>query len=55
MISQEFHFDYWGVDCAVASSQKGFLLPPGLSFVALSDKAKYPYTFETTKILLGLS
>jgi len=40
MIAQEFHFDSWGVDCAVASSQKGFLLPPGLSFVALSDKAK---------------
>ncbi|MDE5977937.1 MAG: alanine--glyoxylate aminotransferase family protein [Turicibacter sp.] len=40
MIVQEFHLDQWGVDCAVASSQKGFLLPPGLSFVALSDKAK---------------
>ena len=40
MIVQPFHFDSWGVDCAVASSQKGFLLPPGLSFVALSDKAK---------------
>ena len=48
MISQEFHFDYWGVDCAVASSQKGFLLPPGLSFVALSDKAKS--TFEHSKL-----
>lgn len=40
MIVHEFHLDKWGVDCAVASSQKGFLLPPGLSFVALSDKAK---------------
>lgn len=40
MVVQDFHFDEWGVDCAVASSQKGFLLPPGLSFVALSDKAK---------------
>lgn len=40
MIVHEFHMDEWGVDCAVASSQKGFLLPPGLSFVALSDKAK---------------
>ncbi|MGL4337249.1 MAG: pyridoxal-phosphate-dependent aminotransferase family protein [Turicibacter sp.] len=39
MVVQEFHFDDWGVDCAVASSQKGFHLPPGLSFVALSDKA----------------
>lgn len=40
MVVQEFHLDDWGVDCAVASSQKGFHLPPGLSFVALSDKAK---------------
>ncbi|HAX72208.1 MAG TPA: aminotransferase [Firmicutes bacterium] len=39
MVVQEFHLDAWGVDCAVASSQKGFYLPPGLSFVALSDKA----------------
>lgn len=38
MVVQEFHFDDWHVDCAVASSQKGFYLPPGLSFVALSDK-----------------
>lgn len=41
MVVQEFHFDDWGVDCAVASSQKGFHLPPGLSFVALSDKARH--------------
>lgn len=40
MVVQEFYLDEWGVDCAVASSQKGFLLPPGLSFVALSEKAK---------------
>lgn len=48
MIAQEFHFDCWGIDCAVASSQKGFLLPPGLSFVALSDKAKS--TLEYSKL-----
>ncbi len=39
MVVQEFHFDAWHVDCAVAGSQKGFYLPPGLSFVALSQKA----------------
>jgi aspartate aminotransferase-like enzyme len=31
--------DDWGVDCVVAGSQKGFGIPPGLAFVALSDKA----------------
>src|SRR4029450_13618935 len=29
----------WGVDVTVAGSQKGLMLPPGLSFNAVSDKA----------------
>ncbi len=44
MIHHPFEFDKWKVDCAVASSQKGFLLPPGLAFVALSKKAKEAMT-----------
>lgn len=40
MIVHPFEFDNWHIDCALASSQKGFLLPPGLAFVALSNKAK---------------
>ncbi|MGD9581322.1 MAG: alanine--glyoxylate aminotransferase family protein, partial [Vampirovibrionia bacterium] len=32
-------FDKWGVDIAVSGSQKGFMLPPGLAFITLSDKA----------------
>jgi aspartate aminotransferase-like enzyme len=39
LIANEFEFDTWNVDCALASSQKGFSLPPGLSFVALSQNA----------------
>jgi aspartate aminotransferase-like enzyme len=31
--------DEWGLDCLLTGSQKGLMLPPGLSFVALSDKA----------------
>ena len=31
--------DAWGVDVVIAGSQKGLMLPPGLSFCALSDKA----------------
>jgi aspartate aminotransferase-like enzyme len=31
--------DAWGVDVVVAGSQKGLMLPPGLGFCALSDKA----------------
>ncbi len=31
--------DAWGVDLVVSGSQKGLMLPPGLAFCALSDKA----------------
>ena len=31
--------DEWGVDVTLAGSQKGLMLPPGLSFNALSAKA----------------
>jgi len=39
MGSVEFKHDEWGVDVTVAGSQKGLMLPPGLSFNAISDKA----------------
>jgi hypothetical protein len=32
--------DEWGVDVTVGGSQKGLMLPPGLSFNAISDKAR---------------
>ncbi|MEK6598751.1 MAG: alanine--glyoxylate aminotransferase family protein [Deltaproteobacteria bacterium] len=31
--------DEWGIDVLVSGSQKAFMLPPGLAFVALSEKA----------------
>ncbi len=31
--------DKWGIDVLVSGSQKAFMLPPGLAFVALSEKA----------------
>lgn len=34
-----FKMDEWHVDVAVSASQKGFLAPPGVGMVALSDKA----------------
>ncbi|TCP62780.1 alanine-glyoxylate transaminase/serine-glyoxylate transaminase/serine-pyruvate transaminase [Rhodovulum bhavnagarense] len=34
-----FRMSEWGVDVAVAGSQKGFMLPPGLAIVGLSAKA----------------
>ena len=37
--SIEYRHDDWGVDVTVGGSQKGLMLPPGLSFNALSAKA----------------
>lgn len=37
--SIDFRHDEWGVDVTVGGSQKGLMLPPGLCFNAISDKA----------------
>jgi len=35
----EYHHDEWGVDVTIAASQKGLMIPPGLSLNAISEKA----------------
>jgi aspartate aminotransferase-like enzyme len=37
--AHEFRFDEWGIDACVTGSQKGLMIPPGLAFVALSERA----------------
>jgi alanine-glyoxylate transaminase/serine-glyoxylate transaminase/serine-pyruvate transaminase len=37
--SIDYRMDEWGVDVTVAGSQKGLMLPPGLSFNGVSEKA----------------
>lgn len=37
--SIDFRHDEWGIDVTVGCSQKGLMLPPGLSFTAISEKA----------------
>ena len=39
LASMEYKHDEWGVDVTVSGSQKGLMLPPGLSFNAISEKA----------------
>ncbi|MEM8797470.1 MAG: aminotransferase class V-fold PLP-dependent enzyme [Pseudomonadota bacterium] len=39
LASLEYEHDEWGVDVTVSGSQKGLMLPPGLSFNAVSKKA----------------
>jgi alanine-glyoxylate transaminase/serine-glyoxylate transaminase/serine-pyruvate transaminase len=58
--SIDYRHDEWGVDVTVAGSQKGLMLPPGLSFNAVSDKAleasrtaKLPKAFWDWKPILA--
>ncbi|HVT55119.1 MAG TPA: aminotransferase class V-fold PLP-dependent enzyme [Xanthobacteraceae bacterium] len=39
LASADYRHDEWGVDVTVGGAQKGLMLPPGLSFNAISDKA----------------
>jgi alanine-glyoxylate transaminase/serine-glyoxylate transaminase/serine-pyruvate transaminase len=52
LASIDYRHDEWGVDVTVSGSQKGLMLPPGLGFNAVSDKAlaaqktaKFPRTY----------
>jgi alanine-glyoxylate transaminase/serine-glyoxylate transaminase/serine-pyruvate transaminase len=40
LASMDYRHDEWGVDVTVCGSQKGLLVPPGLGFVAISEKAR---------------
>ena len=63
--ADEFEMDKWNVDIAIGGSQKAFMLPPGLSFCAVSKKAwnlikkstlpKYYYDFNKYEKLAGKS
>ncbi len=47
LASADFRMDDWGVDVTVSGSQKGLMLPPGLSFNAFSAKAKVAHASAT--------
>ena len=60
LASIDYRHDEWGVDVTVAGSQKGLMLPPGLSFNAVSDKAraasasaKLPRSYWSWQEMLG--
>ncbi|HEX68522.1 MAG TPA: alanine--glyoxylate aminotransferase family protein [bacterium] len=39
LVAMELRTDEWGVDVVVAGSQKGIMLPPGLAFLSINEKA----------------
>ena len=58
--SLDYRHDEWGADVTVSGSQKGLMLPPGLSFNAISDKAlaaaktaKMPRSYWSWDEMLG--
>ena len=60
LASIDYRHDEWGVDVTVAGSQKGLMLPPGLSFNAVSNKAlsacegaKLPRSYWSWEDMLG--
>lgn len=48
LASVDYRHDEWGVDVTVSGSQKGLMLPPGLSFNAVSEKAMAAAKANTT-------
>ncbi|NNE22874.1 MAG: aminotransferase class V-fold PLP-dependent enzyme [Rhizobiales bacterium] len=50
LASIDYRHDDWGVDITVGGSQKGLMLPPGLSFNAVSEKAMAASKKATTSI-----
>ena len=39
LVAHDIRTDEWGLDVVIGGSQKGLMLPPGLAFVSVSDKA----------------
>lgn len=60
----EMRVDAWGIDVVITGSQKGLMLPPGLAFIALSQRAweaverstlpKYYFDFQKAKNALAV-
>ncbi len=48
LIAEPLEMDEWGVDIAVAGSQKAFMMPPGLAFVAVNGEKAWKRIEETT-------
>ncbi|MBI5639772.1 MAG: alanine--glyoxylate aminotransferase family protein [Nitrospirae bacterium] len=39
LVAHDLRMDEWGIDILIGGSQKGLMLPPGLAFVGISEKA----------------
>src|SRR5436309_438510 len=62
LASADYRHDEWGVDVTVGGAQKGLMLPPGMSFNAVSDKAltaskqsKMPKSFWSWEDMINMN
>jgi alanine-glyoxylate transaminase/serine-glyoxylate transaminase/serine-pyruvate transaminase len=62
LASTDYRHDEWGVDVTIGGAQKGLMLPPGMSFNAVSDKAlavaknsKMPKSFWSWEDMLNMN
>jgi alanine-glyoxylate transaminase/serine-glyoxylate transaminase/serine-pyruvate transaminase len=62
LASTDYRHDEWGVDVTIGGAQKGLMLPPGMSFNAVSDKAlaaaktsKLPKSFFAWEDMLSIN
>src|SRR6201988_4338924 len=62
LASTDYRHDEWGVDVTIGGAQKGLMLPPGMSFNAVSDKAlaatknsKLPKSFWSWDDMLAMN
>ncbi len=62
LASTDYRHDEWGVDVTIGGAQKGLMLPPGMSFNALSEKAlaasktsKLPKSFWSWEDMLAIN
>ncbi|HRF10264.1 MAG TPA: aminotransferase class V-fold PLP-dependent enzyme [Xanthobacteraceae bacterium] len=62
LASIDYRHDEWGVDVTVGGAQKGLMLPPGISFNAVSDKAlaasktsKLPKSFWSWEEMIAMN
>ena len=62
LASMDYRHDAWGADVTVSGSQKGLMLPPGISFNALSPRALearktagYPISYWDWEAMVGMN
>jgi alanine-glyoxylate transaminase/serine-glyoxylate transaminase/serine-pyruvate transaminase len=62
LASTDYRHDEWGVDVSIGGAQKGLMMPPGMSFNAISDKAlaasktsKLPKAFWSWEDMLNMN